>query len=150
MSFLQFPHQKYIRVLDTNEETSAGSFALATSGELTHIRAQIYFKGTITAEKLQLKIYSNNNVYLASSDIITIPYSNWIGWLRFDFNRINMLAGTPYKIKIVASDYTRNADTLYMGFILDWPDFTYSYSNNLSDNSMKMELFTYAKQLREY
>jgi hypothetical protein len=152
MAFLDFPKKLFIKTIDTGEQIKCGAHKFVNSMELKNIRLGIYINGQIpTNENMTLQLHSestygslitsSNTIYLR--DIPNVS-SMWIGLVRFDFNYYPINTNLYYYIKLITADYTRNADTYYLGTIYDWPDYTYPNGNtNPILHPMKMESLGY-------
>lgn len=152
MSFENFPSELYFRVIDG--ETEIGTMSPNELLEISNIRLMIYIHGTLAgSEQLRINIYSVNDVlkiqgdYLDISDIANLA-TDWIGSLRFDFNREVLTAGETYTLKIESNNYTRNGDTLYIAAGYDWPLNTYTTVEGAPNYGIHQELFGY-KRLKD-
>lgn len=127
MAITGFPASQAFKVLELSEE-DCGLVKAGEDMELAHIRLWIYIHGTYGgSETLKINLYSQNDVLLHQSDASTLSEisnigANWLGWLRFDFNRENVKSGTEFKIKVASTNYARNGDTYYIGIGFDWSD----------------------------
>lgn len=159
MSIKDFSEDKYIKTFDNDEEIRMGAFMLAEnkSGPLRFIRTLLYIQDYASLagnEQLTMKLYTSieyENVYATSSvsriaDIsITSDVSkpNWIGYLLFTFDRENLNAKFNYYPTITISNYTRNADSFYLGVGYDYPDPIYDNSGTFFYNHpIAMQIFT--------
>jgi hypothetical protein len=88
----------------------------------------IFIRGVLSGdEQFKLNIYPNNRLItpIVSSSWADLSgigtYSgNWIGNVYSDFDGHPLVAGQSYYVTIETNDYTRNADTFYIGVNLDW------------------------------
>lgn len=161
MAFLNFAENQLITVMDTSDTIDFGAFQAEESMEIAHIRAAIYVQGTASAggsETLQLRLhtstdltasYAQSNVVTLDSIITDIGGANQgvIGWARFDFSRENINKELNYQVSAVATNYTRNADTFYIGFLRDFPFPIYSGGLTpptfYGDHLLGMQIFGY-------
>jgi len=133
MSFEAIPSTVWVNVADTSEVLRLGAFSLTESMELVYVLQSIYKFGTAGGtETLTAKIYSDSaySVVLKSStafslSTITAIPEYWIGNIRFDFDSYQLKSGTTYYLGIAFANYTRNADTFFIGAVMD----TYSQIN---------------------
>ncbi|MGD8787790.1 MAG: hypothetical protein PVJ60_10225, partial [Phycisphaerales bacterium] len=96
MAITGFPANNAFKVLNTGVEEDLGTLQPGVNQELKYIRLWVYIHGTYGgSETLTLKLYSPNGTLLHTSDTVTLSGitnigTNWLGWLRFDFNRENI------------------------------------------------------------
>lgn len=135
MPYLDFPKDMKIKVFDSGEEVDCGNAVFASAIELKHLRFTVYKQGTPLggSETLQVHIYSDslktNKLY--SSDVVTVgdinnpdigTTTNWLGRVRFDFTpEVPINPNITYYVSLEIDNYTRNADTFFMGIALDTP-----------------------------
>ena len=158
MSFRQFSEYQYIRAMDTGEIIKLGGFKLGTSHEIGHMRVLTFINGTLGgSEQLRVNIYSDigHSKKIFHSDWSNIGGTlenengalitgNWLGLIRFDFNRQNINKNFFYYASIESQSYTRNGDTFYIGFSYDYPFPRYSNSANASyEANLAFEIFGY-------
>jgi hypothetical protein len=134
MAFSPFPGKGYYRILESNEEAKGGYFTLTDSMDLKHIVPQIFIHGTMSgSEQVRMKIYGANGASATSTPIAVSAYapladignytSNWLGDIFLDFSGEPLKSGVSYYMSLQIANYTRNADTFYIGVNLDWyPD----------------------------
>lgn len=129
MSLKQFPEDFYILIKESTD-LSLGSVVSGNNLELAHIRIQLFKHGTIAANtRMRLSIKSNEGASSAiavsdwanTSDITFFTSGDWLGRVRFDFARQNISEDTTYYVYLETENYTRNADTDYLGVAYDWP-----------------------------
>ena len=142
--FDQFARDQYIRVMETNEEASMGAYAISESIELDQILVWINVEGTPGgSETLQVHVYGSAEAEtpLASSDVVTLASvvfnegepdeytgaADSIGYIPFTYNR-EILGVDTYHLRLEATNYTRNADTFYIGYVFDNPEKVYARS----------------------
>jgi len=155
MSFLNFANELYVKTFDSTEAPRMGSFSLATSGELQYIRTVLFINGVSSlggSEQVRIKLYGDsdhaNLLYTSAwssiSDITDIGSTNWIGYFRLDFSKENLNANITYYVSIETQNYTRNADTFYLGVPYDFPFPIYDNSQDLFvDHPLAMQIFTW-------
>lgn len=127
MAFLQFPKDLYILELDPGEN-QLGSYDWSNIVEIGSGVLWIYKHGSfnITTETAKLKVYSTvglDNLLFESDlvnlvDISGINDGNWLGKVRFDFNRHPIDGNSEYYVTIEMSNYTY-VSTDYIGVVLD-------------------------------
>ena len=156
MAFKQFPRDRFVKIFATDEIVRVGSFS-NVSGELAHIRSEIYIKGTLGGnEKMRLKVYSDARytALFATSewfDLIKIEDEDgnvvggdYIGDVRFDFNRQNINPNITYYVAAEIVDYTENYDSFFVAISRDYINSVYSVAGNkYSNHPFKMQIFTY-------
>ena len=149
MSITQFPRDLYIKTADTSEEVQLGSFSPAANMELDSIKVWLHIKGTPGgSETIQIKIYGDsaysNLVYTSTAHALSgITAIDFLGWIKCDFNRENLNKNTTYYPAVVLGNYTRNADTYYIGFVHDWPDGTYHTTTDINTAPLATQWFGY-------
>lgn len=140
MTYTDFPANFYVQTFDTSEVVKLGRFYPAEAMELYHIVLHCFKKGTAGgSETLTLKVYGNSSyegTALATSSAFTLSSASWtsnsngIGWLRFDFAKQNLNPNNWYYLALTTANYTRNADTYYLGAVLDWPHAVHTAKHN--------------------
>ena len=160
MSFTDFAETQYIKSIDTSETPRMGSFKVATSGELKYMRVKLYVNGTLGgSEQIRLNICGDA---ACTSALITSDWSdisdivdedgvattgNWLGWVRIDFSRENINKNITYYVSAEFNNYTRNAETFWLGLSYDFPYSIYDNSESLFYNHpLAMEIFTYIER----
>lgn len=158
MAFHQFSEYQYVRTMDTSEIIKLGGFKTQNNIELYAIRVLVYINGTLNGqEKLRLNAYAdsaqskkifhsewtelNNTIENQNGETIT---GNWLGMLRFLFSRQQINKNTYYYLGLEPIDYTRNADTFYIGASHDYP--FPRYSNNATaayETNIAFEIYGY-------
>lgn len=152
MAYLKFPSILKIKTADTSEIVNLGKYKVNQNEEIAYARPGIYVHGTPGgSETLQLRIHTGDDltaVYASSNTVslsgFTTDYN--LGVIRFDFNRQNINKNLFYTHSIVINNYTRNADTFYIGFIMDFPDVNKIYSsvsNPTDGEPAALQLFGY-------
>ena len=157
MAFKDFAETQYIKTIDTSESISFGSFSVVNSMELAHIRSALMITGVSNLsgnEQVRLKIYTDpaftsllyTSDYANLSDITDIGTTNWFGWIRIDFNRENINANLTYYVQLETLNYTRNAETFWIGFSHDFPFPVYDNAQTLYyKHPLAMQLFGYTR-----
>jgi len=146
LSLKQFPQDLYALILETSTPLFVGGVSVGNDLELGHVRLHVYIQGTIaTTTDLTLTLYSDsgfNDAYATSSTLTFDSIENygtgWMGTLRFDFDKEHLLSGETYYAKVSSSNYTRNGDVDYVGFVCDWP-----ITINSLSSAAKMEVIGY-------
>jgi hypothetical protein len=146
---ISFRSDQYIKVLDTGEAYHGATFTVDEAQEIGHVRLVLYKHGTHAGtERLRVKLYHASDLtklYATSewSDLADISSlgANWIGWLRFDFDREWLSPSETYYLAVETTGYTRNADTFYLGFALDR-----SFSSHGTSEALAFELFSYLER----
>lgn len=160
MSFYDFSAEQYVKTIDTSETIRMGSFQVATSLELAHIRILLFIHGVTSlggSEQVRLKIYtdqyyeSSTLLYTSSwatvSDITNLGVADWIGWITIDFDRENLNKNQAYYVLAEFQNYTRNSETFYFGLSHDFPWPIYDNSENLFyDHPLAMAIFGYKER----
>lgn len=134
MSYQQFSNLKKIKVIASATE-NIGSFDTTANTELKYIVLGMYFKGTgFASETFRLKLFGSSDYsgVLATSDwsavsnIDGLNGGNWIGTVRFTFNRYPINKNFAYFMQIESANYARNANTKYASIVFDYPDPSYT------------------------
>lgn len=148
MSFTDFSEDQFIKTVDTGEKIKMGSFQTPENGELVYMRITPYWEGKIpTTEQVRLNIYSNPEytalLYQSDySDLVDISNksTNWIGWLRIDFNREPVNLNSTYYVEAEYNNYTRTG-SYFQSLCWDFPFPIYGSSNSLFfDNPLQMQI----------
>ena len=130
MAFSQWADDQLFFVAETSgTDTDIGSVQFSSIKELSYVRLTFLKKGTEGgSETLQLQFYTDSTLtkLYASSDVVTISDfvsgTYWLGWVRFDMSSTPIFAAnTSYYMTVKTTNYTRNSDTYYLAFGLDWP-----------------------------
>lgn len=157
MAYKDFSETIYIKTVDTSENVKVGGLKLDTSGELGHIRVLMYIAGILAgSEQIRINICSDaactKTIYTSDwSDIADITdengattTGNWLGWIRTDFNKENLNSAITYYAQVELQNYTRNADTFYIGLAYDFPLPIYDNSEDFFlDHPIAMQIFTW-------
>jgi hypothetical protein len=151
VSFTSFASNLYAISLDqVNEAQSMGSFQETLSGELKYIRSAIYIENVSSlggSERMRIKIYSDSSLtgllYTSEwsniSSITNLGSTNWLGWIRFDFNKENINKNLIYYAKIETDNYTSGISVLY-----DFPFAVYDNGEDIFQNRpIMLQIFTY-------
>jgi hypothetical protein len=143
MSFLPFPEIQAINVFESNESKSLAGVTFPYNMELKNVRAALYFHGNFANETLTLELHGHQlyDSLIASSEVIVVPYSNWIGLVRFDFSNVPVSTSKQYWLKLKTAGYTRNMDTKYLGFVQDFPYPTHAAGVAGPYNPAKVECY---------
>lgn len=142
MAFTQFPDIQYFRALETDTVTQMGYFNLQDGVELKDMMLTVLVVGPIASPfTARIRIYGNNLLESAifNSDWVTISAAtlvptyttNWLGNIMFEFAGNPLNPNIDYYMAIETSGYTRNGDTYFFSFNLDW----YSPVNTAVDSS---------------
>lgn len=160
MAFLQFNDFQLVKIMDTSETVEIGQLTPKNNGEIQYIRLCVYKLGTLTPSNLTLtcRLHTSSDltaVYAASTAVTLATVEDadnlnttgdWLSWVRFDFSRQNINKNLSYYVSCIATNYTRNADTFYIGFPYGFPYPTYNPSsniNNFTDGPLAMQWFSY-------
>lgn len=160
MAFKDFASVQYVKTVDTSESPRMGSFSLASSGELGHIRTVLYINGTMSGtEQFRIRVCGDSacSSALATSDWMdladitdengNIATGDWVGFVTADFNRENLNKDITYYTAIDFNNYTRNTETFYIGVCHDFP---YPIADNSEDlfynHPLVMAIFTHTER----
>ena len=129
MSVEEFPDTFYALPLPSSGTICNGGSFTGATGELKTITCWVQVRGTSGgSETFTLGLYPNDDFEsaIASSAAVAITsfgvQSDGYNYVRFDFSDVNLNANNTYHVGISSANYTRNADTYFVGFLLDWPD----------------------------
>lgn len=149
MAFLQFPDTHLIKTIDTAETIEIGKFKMVDHQEFRYVRVLLYQNGTPGGtENMQMRLHTGDDltaVYATSNTVQLSAVTDNLSLVRFDFERPNINKNLTYTVSMVVNNYTRNADTYYLGVSYDFPNSTYSTitasEDNYTSHPLKMELF---------
>jgi hypothetical protein len=162
MSLYEFSQDKYVKTFDTDEEIRMGSFKVQDSGFLGTIRANIFIQNVfdiVGTEVFQMNIYSDENYQTKLTESVEVPITVidispeiplktcYLGYLKFDFNQINLNKNYTHYCTVKISGYARTG-AYYIGLIYDYPDPVYDNSEPaFFDHPIAMQVFTYRGKL---
>lgn len=161
MSFQQFAGTQTCKSCDTSEIIQMGGCKPRVNLELVYIRASIliYKQANLAgSEQFRTKVYSDSGYtsLLYTSSWMSINSTSisglasthsWIGIMRSDFSsRPQMSAQLYYYIGLEFQNYTRNANTFWIGTCRDFPYPTYSTAQVAYLCNYKFEVFGYQAQ----
>jgi hypothetical protein len=116
------------KVLETNETFCLGSFTPNSNDKLAYISPKFFIHGTLAGtEKFVVKVWGNANcsgtpIFTSSTMTISgITTANWLGFIYSTFQNNNLFSGNEYWVTVTMSGYTRNAYTMYISLIYDYP-----------------------------
>lgn len=127
MSFQQYLKNIQVRLLDTGEEAQLGSYQFDANAELRHAVLTYFKYGTEGgSEAFTINIYgdSNTDTPLYSSSSLSVSDLGSLGefrygTMRFDFDRVHIDSDINYFMTISSSNYTRNGEIFWFGYVLD-------------------------------
>ena len=129
MSILNFSEQQYFTDLRSDsQEVNLGSFIQDRTTKLGNIRLFLYLKGPFTNETITLHVKDDPDAPVfdatATVSVGDVPdvTTDWLGWVRFDFDKEFIISGTEYYLTAETANYTESA-TKYMGVAFDYPNF---------------------------
>ena len=144
------PARGYFRVLESDDVVSLGSVSLPAAIELYSVRLLLYKHGTAGgSERFRLKLYRDSgrtdlaytSAYTDLTDVEDLG-TKWFGWVSILFDREHVPASTTFYPSLEAENYTRNGDTYYLAFSLDWPNPQYGTTNTTRRN-IAMQIYGY-------
>lgn len=147
MSFLNFSEYLFVRISNESETVKIATHEIVTGGELGNMRVMVYLKGSVSGN-IQLKIYPKDNasVPICSSNIVDISTigSDFLGFVRFDFQRENFPNGAQFDIFADVTSYTRSGEVSYLSLVFDFPCPVYDNSEaSFIDHPIAIEDFFY-------
>ncbi len=102
-----------IRTIGTNGTVPLGSFTHDGIGELAYVAVHLLKVGVSAGtESMIVRLHTSTNfanIYAQSTARLITEFStdtNFSGWLRFDFNRENMIDNQLYHITLALTGYT--------------------------------------------
>ena len=137
MSFSQYADKQDFIVL-RGSKIAMGIIDLGADTELSNILLTFFKTGSLVgSEQLRINLYSSDRYessfaqsdWVSVSDITNLA-TNWLGWLRFDFSRIDIDKDNLIYAEIETQNYTRVGDTFWMGIGLDWPVLVNTFDSN--------------------
>ena len=148
----QFPKEFYVKTFNTGITEKLCKFVSDVDMELSHIVLTILKNGTSAgSESMTLKLYSSWDLTkpalaTSSARLLTATGASnaqsWTGRLRFDFDRVNIEAGTEYFLVLQTSSYTRVLNSYYLGAVLDWPDEVYDQGRSVPGAQIRLIGYT--------
>lgn len=131
MAITQFYEDLFVKTIDTSETPNCGSFTFTNDMELSNVQLMLFINGTLGGSEtatIKLQSQNNNDMYtsttlnlasqLSSEESVT---GDWLGYVKFDFDREHINSSFTYNVELSFSNYTRNGDTFYISFVYDWP-----------------------------
>lgn len=157
MAFKDFSQDQFVKSLDTGEEGRMGSFTTSVNGELDAVRVLIYIEGVSSlggTEQIRCKMHGeatfSSPIYTSSfsniSDIPNLGSTNWIGYIRMDFNRENLNQNITYFPTVELQNYTRSGDTFFIGLSYDFPSPIYGTGSVFYRNPLAMQWFNFVSR----
>jgi len=150
MAIKNFPNDLYVSTITDGDTPLLGTLEVSEHTEMSHLLLSMFKKGVHTGlEKMQIRIYESQKreVPAFSSNIVNvtdfenITASNWLGDIRFDFGRVNLVPGSRYSVELHLSNYIRSANTYYLSTVIDWPIAQNAQLNN--EASSKFTIWGY-------
>lgn len=153
MAFTDFSEDQYVRTFNSTGDIRLGAFSSASNLELKHIRLSAYLNGVSNlggSERIRIKIYGESSYasplytsdWSSISSITNLGSTNWIGWIRIDFNNEPINKNLTYYAAAEIGNYTRNGDTFYVGLNYDFPFSIYDNSQDFFyDHPVSMSIF---------
>lgn len=153
MGISNFPNKQYAKPL-ASDALYIGSFKTARHQQLEHIRLLIAIKGDLTLPSEFLTLYlqgsENQGTWIAKADfsLSQIDYTSyWYGFVRFDFDRVNLNKNLTYHLKLGTTGYTES-DTHKIMVVYDYPLRTYGTVDSVpTSNTFKFEIYCYDKPI---
>lgn len=151
MSIKDFSRDQYFfDAFSDGREVEIGSFNQPINSEASNVRLFMYFKGAFTNEQVVLylkdDLTSPTYVYESSPVVISdIPDvgTDWLGWVRFDFNKQWIYDSTEIYMTAKVLNYTESP-TKYVGFAFDFPNTQNgSVTCCYNQHPVKFQLFGY-------
>lgn len=142
MSFLNFSENQFALIWNLSESLNISSLEITNKIELEHIRAKIFKKGSPSG-KIKLQIFTTRGNLICESSEVNFSdiLSNFIGFIRFDFQRNNLQIGN-YIVKASISDYTRDGESNFFSMLYDFPVKIYPNSKkHFDEHSIAIEIF---------
>lgn len=131
MSIKNFSENLFARISGESETVKIATHEILTGGEIGNMRMMIYKQGN-PGGTIKIVCYHRGNVANPVCQSNTVSFSgiteNFLGFLRFDFNRENIYQNSVLDIYAVISGYSRNGDTDYFSMIFDFPSPIYDNS----------------------
>lgn len=142
MSFLNFSENQFSVIWNTSEPIAISNLQITEKLELEHIRVKCY-KRNAPAGSVKLQLFTNAGNLICESNTIQLSSidANFIGFVRFDFQRNNIQIG-DYVLKAVLSGYSRLADFNFFSMIYDFPVKIYpNAKKHFDEHSIAIEIF---------
>lgn len=126
MSFSQYADEQDFVVLGS-DKVPVGAINLSEDIEIKHVLITFFKTGTLVgSEQIRLNLHSSERYdspfarseWASISDISNLAAS-WLGWLRLDFDRIDLDKDEVIYAEIETQNYTRVGDTFWMGIGLE-------------------------------
>ncbi len=152
MAFASFPATQFVKVMETSEVVLVGGLTFPRDQELAHAYLNVYKAGTAGgSERLRLKVFhdADRTKLYATGEWATMRGAwgaavRWIGRVRFDFDpAVNIEADATYYFAVESDGYTRNGQTFFISFPLDWP---LSINTNVDSPSYGLAVAAYGRR----
>ena len=153
MSILNFSDKLTVLSIESStSDQNLGSFNNgADARQLKHIKVFMYFDGQFSAEKLTLSItdsltaptvtYSSDTINVIDIDPLLISGTDFLGWVRFDFNKEWLDVSAVYYVYITSANYTESASK-NINLVFDYPIPIYGTRLNMAQrHPVGMEIF---------
>jgi hypothetical protein len=150
MAFLDMPSPLHlITVSAATTLIDLGNFTTPSEARgLKYIRLLMFFKGDFSGLTMRLQDRTSSPNYsdtitISDIDAVLATDSNWLGWVRFDFNGVGLATSTSYDPKLnFFSGYTLSS-SLYAGVAFDFPDPIYGTTEvDFTLHPAAMQIFT--------
>ena len=137
MSVLKFPEYLYEIAIASNN-APLGTFTTSL-GYLSHIQMGLWVHNVslFTNERIRLRAERSDGTFLYSSwvnitDVIDTATVDWLGFVRFDFNRETLQAASTLELTMEYENYTFDQSGTGLGAPLNWLDSNGAFS--IDDN----------------
>lgn len=143
MSLLNFSNNLFSIIWNTSEELPISNIEITDNLELEHIRVKCY-KRNSPGGAVTLRLYNSSGAIVCESNTIQLSEitSNFLGLIRFDFQRNNIQAGNYILKAEISGPYLRFSYGLFFSMIYDFPVKIYSNTKkHFDEHSIAIEVF---------
>lgn len=143
MSFLNFSENLFAVIWNTPEALEISDIEFTEAMELEHIRVKC-FKRNSPSGSVKLQLKSANGAIICESNTINLSdiQQNFLGLIRFDFNRNNVQVGKYRLSALIHGPYVRVSYGLFFSMIYDFPVRIYTNAKkHFDEHSIAIEIF---------
>lgn len=143
MSFLNFSENLFAVIWNTPEELEISKIDFTEAIELEHIRVKC-FKRNSPGGSVKLQLKSENGAIICESNTVNLSdiQQNFLGLVRFDFNRNNIQLGKYRLVALVQGNYLRVSYGFFFSMIYDFPVRIYTNTKkHFDEHSIAIEVF---------
>lgn len=151
MSFKKFPDYMF-EIVNTGGTVSMGGLTSPSNSDISNIYIAMIFYDTslFSTERIRLNVGRStaadtiSSSWVTPSSVITdfTTTDHWIGNVRFDFDRFNILTGESLAVELETDNYTYNVSGTQIGAIMNYINSSGQFEPTTA-TSAYMTLFSY-------